>query len=57
MEMHPDACLLDEMKMNQAKTNANPKEMRTDQNLLKEEMLAKMDTNQERMDAKLDAHH
>jgi hypothetical protein len=51
------ACLLDEIKTNQVKLDAKPKEMkeemRADQKLLKEEMLVKMESNQERIDAKL----
>jgi hypothetical protein len=54
------ACLLAEMKTSQAKTDASLKEMKefsAGQEHLKEEMLVKMETNQERMDPKLDAHH
>jgi hypothetical protein len=55
------ACLLAEMKTNQARTAASLKEMkeemRAGQELLKEEMLTKMETDEERTDAKLDAHH
>jgi hypothetical protein len=40
------ARLLPEMESNQAKTNANLKEMKAGQELLKEEMLAKMEANQ-----------
>jgi hypothetical protein len=44
------ACLLEEMKTNQTKMDANLREM-------KEEMLAKMEANQGKLMAKLDAHH
>jgi hypothetical protein len=50
------ACLLAEMKINQAKTNANLKEMRVSQKLLKEEMLAKLNGHHERMMARMDSH-
>jgi hypothetical protein len=47
--------LLAEMKTNQAKMDTSLKEMRAGQELLKEKMLAKVETNQERMGAKTDA--
>jgi hypothetical protein len=45
-----------EMKANQAKTGTNLREMRADRELLKEEMLAKMEANQKRWMLR-DAHH
>jgi hypothetical protein len=55
MEMEQmKACLLAEMKTNQAKTNANLMEMRASQELLKEEMLAKLDGHHERMMTRMD---
>jgi hypothetical protein len=55
------ARLLAEMKTIQAKTDASLNEMkqelRVSQEHQEEGMLAKMETNQERMDPKLDAHH
>jgi hypothetical protein len=54
----------EEMKTDQAKIEANLREMRAGQELLKEEMLAKMETsqewmeaNQEKMDAKMDTKY
>jgi hypothetical protein len=45
------------LQNNQENIAANLKEIRVSQALLKEEMLAKMETNQERMDARSDSHH
>jgi hypothetical protein len=47
------ARLLAEIRNKQAKADANLREMRAGQELLKEEMLAKMETYQERMEV----HH
>jgi hypothetical protein len=44
----------EDIKTNQARANTNQKEIRIGQKLLKEEMLAKMETNQERMMDKMD---
>jgi hypothetical protein len=45
------------MKTKRDKMNANLKEMIAGQQLLKEEMLAKMKDNQERMDARINANN
>jgi hypothetical protein len=44
-----------EMKTSQAKTHANLKEMRAGQELLKEEMLVKLDDHHKRMMARMDS--
>jgi tRNA/tmRNA/rRNA uracil-C5-methylase (TrmA/RlmC/RlmD family) len=44
-----------EMKANHAKTHANLREMRAGQELLKEEMLVKLDAHHERMMARMDS--
>jgi hypothetical protein len=47
----------EEVRTNQEKKEANVTEMEAGQELLKEEMRFKMETNQGKMMAKLDVHH
>jgi hypothetical protein len=57
MKAHLLAEIKDDIKTNQGKADANLKEMkeemRASQELLKDEMLAKMETNHEKVDAKI----